>query len=249
MSWMLIARVVVAAFAVALAGCGTVERLSNVGEPPPQSRIINPLAYQPAVQMPMPQEVAIERPPNSLWRQGARAFLSDQRAARVGDLVTVTINIADAAKLENTTTRGRTNTETAQARALAGYETIWNRLPGQTGAVTPEGLIDASSASNSQGNGSVNRREDVSIRLAATITQILPNGNLVIAGSQEVRVNNENRVLQVAGVVRPQDIRSDNQIPYDRVAEARISYGGRGQITDVQQPRWGQQVFDAIWPF
>ncbi|HSG34236.1 MAG TPA: flagellar basal body L-ring protein FlgH, partial [Sphingomonadaceae bacterium] len=110
-------------------------------------------------------------------------------------------------------------------------------------------LIDLSSNSNSQGSGSVNRDEEIKLRVAALVTQVLPNGNLVIAGRQEVRVNYEVRDLQIAGLIRPEDITSTNTIKYDQIAEARIAYGGRGQISDVQQPRYGQQVFDIIWPF
>jgi flagellar L-ring protein precursor FlgH len=241
--------VLLASVALSLGACNTAERLAAAGQQPEQSRILNPAAFQPNVTMPMPGEPAVERPPNSLWRPGARAFLSDQRASRVGDILTVTINVADAAQLQNTTARSRANTENAQGTAMLGYEMIWNRLPGQTGSVNPAGLINAGSNTSNQGAGSVNRAESVSMRVAAVVTQVLPNGNLVIQGSQEMRVNFENRVLQIAGVIRPQDVRSDNQVPYDRIAEARISYGGRGQITDVQQPRWGQQVFDAIFPF
>ncbi len=238
-----------ATVAMGLGACNSVERLAAAGQQPEQSRILNPAAFQPNVTMPMPAEPAVERPPNSLWRPGARAFLSDQRASRVGDILTVTINVADAAQIQNTTARSRTNTENAQGSAMLGYELIWNRLPGQTGSVDPSSLINAGSNNSSQGSGSVNRAESITMRVAAVVTQVLPNGNLVIQGSQEMRVNFENRVLQIAGVIRPQDVRSDNQVPYDRIAEARISYGGRGQITDVQQPRWGQQIFDVIFPF
>jgi len=106
-----------------------------------------------------------------------------------------------------------------------------------------------SSSTSSRGTGSIERKETITLRVAAVVTQTLPNGNLVVQGKQEVRVNSENRILQVAGVVRPQDIRSTNEIPHDRLAEARIEYGGKGQVTDVQRPRWGQEIFDVIFPF
>ena len=81
------------------------------------------------------------------------------------------------------------------------------------------------------------------------ITEVLPNGNLAIFGRQEVQVNFERRDLVVAGVIRPEDITSGNTIAYEQIAEARVSYGGQGQITDFQQPRYGQQLYDIVFPF
>jgi len=244
-------RLPLLAAAIALGGCSTLDRLSHVGAPPPQSAIANPAGARPPVQMPMPTPVAVERQPNSLWQPGARAFFKDQRASTVGDILTVTINIADTATLENSSSRSRSNAEGAGLPSFLGYDAgrILKRLPGQNAAAPNDSLVDMSSSSSSTGTGSIERRETIALRVAAVVTQILPNGNLVVQGSQEVRVNSENRVLQVAGVVRPQDIRSTNEIPHDRLAEARIQYGGRGQLTDVQRPRWGQEIFDVIFPF
>ena len=134
---------------------------------------------------------------------------------------------------------------------ILGFERkIWERLPGNNNAtLDPTNLISLGSQSNSAGTGQITRNDTVALRVAAVVTQVLPNGNLVVRGTQEVRVNFETRVLQIAGVIRSQDIRSDNEIPYDRIAEARIAYGGRGQLTDMQQPRWGQQIYDIIFPF
>jgi flagellar L-ring protein precursor FlgH len=240
------------ALAVALGGCtSTLDRLSSVGAPPPQSAVDNPAKTRPAVQMPMPTPLPIERPANSLWQPGARAFFKDQRASSVGDIVTVTINIADTATLENSSSRTRSASEGAALPSFLGYDiaSIVKRLPGKNGPGDPNNLVEGSSSSASSGSGSIERKETIALRVAAVVTQILPNGNLVVIGSQEVRVNSENRILQVAGVVRPQDIRSTNEIPHDRLAEARIQYGGKGQITDVQRPRWGQEIFDVVFPF
>lgn len=229
--------------------CNTLDRLSSIGAEPPVTPIQNPAIAQPPVTMPTPAPVALERQANSLWTTGARAFFKDQRASQIGDILTVTINIADNAQLSNSTERTRTNTEGANAANLLGYENrIFDHLPG-TNKSDPTKLINLGSNSDSKGTGTINRTETIALRVAVTVTQVLTNGNLVVQGSQEVRVNFENRVLQIAGVIRPQDIRSDNQIPYDRIAEARIAYGGRGQLTDVQQPRWGQQVYDILFPF
>ncbi|RMD62394.1 MAG: flagellar basal body L-ring protein FlgH [Alphaproteobacteria bacterium] len=238
-----------ALLSLALSGCNALTRLSQVGEEPPLTRIENPakLHDNQPVAMPMPPPVPVERQANSLWRPGSRAFLKDQRASQVGDILTVVIDIKDEAKISNTTTRSRDNAENANASSFLGYEQSLGQILPE--AVDPTSLIDLGSTSSSQGSGSINRDEDISLRIAALVTQVLPNGNLVIAGQQEVRVNFEVRHLQVAGIIRPEDITSGNTIKYDQIAEARIAYGGRGQITDVQQPRYGQQIYDILWPF
>jgi flagellar L-ring protein precursor FlgH len=237
--------------ATSLSACNTVTRLSQVGSEPPLSKIQNPASAQPTVTMPMPTPMPLERQANSLWRPGARAFFKDQRANQIGDILTVTINIADTASLSNSTTRTRNNSESADTSNLLGYERkLWERLPGNNNAtLDPTNLINLGSTSNSTGTGQITRNDTVALRVAAVVTQVLPNGNLVVQGTQEVRVNFETRVLQIAGVIRSQDIASNNEIPYDRIAEARIAYGGRGQITDMQQPRWGQQIYDILFPF
>jgi len=197
--------------------------------------------------MPMPSPRPSIREANALWRPGARAFFRDQRAADVGDIITVTIVINDKAKVNNETKRSRNNAENLGVNALLGYEASLNVLLPQ--AINPSNLIDMSSQMNSGGAGSIARDESIELKIAGVITQLLPNGNMVVHGRQEVRVNYEVRELQVAGVIRPEDIASDNTIAFDKVAEARVAYGGRGMITDVQQPRLGSQVMDILLPF
>jgi flagellar L-ring protein precursor FlgH len=229
-----------------LAGCGSLERLSRVGRPPEMTPPSNPTsdpAWRP-VSMPMP--APHEPPPNanSLWRPGSRTFLRDQRAAQVGDLITILVSIADTAQLQNETQRSRVGADSMGVPQLFGMQTRW--LPR---AATPATLLSTNSSDTSDGKGSINRSDTVTLRVAATITQVLPNGNLVVGGRQEVRVNAELRELAVQGVIRPQDIASDNTIQHDRLAEARIAYGGRGTISDLQQPRYGQQLLDILSPF
>jgi len=238
-----------ALLSVALTGCNALTRLSQVGEEPPLTTIQNPavLHDNKPVQVPLPPPIELERNANSLWRPGSRAFLKDQRASEVGDIVTVNIEIADSAEISNTTTRTRAGAEDADLPAFLGFESeLDDFLPD---AVNPDNLVEFSSDSSSQGAGSVERDETIDLSIAAIVTQTLPNGNLVIAGSQEVRVNFEVRDLRVVGIIRPEDITSANTIQLDQIAEARFSYGGRGQISDLQQPRYGQQVFDIIWPW
>ncbi len=245
----LVASTLIACAALALSACNALTRLSQVGEEPPLATIQNPAALHGnrPVAMPMPPPMVVERKPNSLWRPGSRAFLKDQRAADVGDILTVIIEIEDSATISNATSRSRTAGEDASASSVVGYEDSLGQILPE--AVDPTNLIDLDSNSNSEGSGSVNRDETINLRVAALVTQVLPNGNLVIAGRQEVRVNFEVRELQVAGMIRPEDITSINTVSYDQIAEARIAYGGRGQISDVQQPRYGQQIFDIVWPF
>jgi flagellar L-ring protein precursor FlgH len=235
--------------ALALAGCGAADRLRNVGKAPDMSAIENPRdrpGYRP-VRMPMPEPRVTVSAPNSLWRTGSRAFFKDQRAGRIGDLVTVRVRITDKAAIDNTTKRARQNGESLGAENMFGFETQVSKiLPEGTKA---ESLLAASSNSSSRGEGSVRRSEQLVTNVAAVVTQLLPNGNMVIEGKQEVRVNFEVRELTVAGVVRPEDIEADNTVDSTKIAEARIAYGGRGQITDVQQPRYGQQVMDILLPF
>jgi flagellar L-ring protein precursor FlgH len=237
--------------AVALAGCGAQERLERVGKKPPQSGIENPsrLHGNRPVQIPMPAPRAGDdtRNANSLWSPGSRAFFKDQRASEVGDILSVVIDIDDSAQLENETTRERNAGETAGAPNFLGLESQLNNvLPN---AVNPANLVNLNSESETTGSGGIDREEQITTRIATTVTQVLPNGNLVVAGRQEVRVNYENRILQVTGIVRPEDISSQNEIQDEDIAEARIIYGGEGQLSDVQQPRYGQQIYDIIFPF
>jgi len=232
---------------VVASGCSSIDRLSQIGEKPKLTEIENPTTqpgYKP-VQMPMPKPETASYNANSLWRNGSRAFFKDQRASRIGDILTVTVNITDKANIANETQRSRTNKEDSGITDFIGAET----LGAQAKKVLPGRILTADSTASSDGKGSVNRQEALQTNVAAVVTQLLPNGNLVVEGKQEIRVNFEIRELIVAGIVRPEDIQSDNTIDSSKIAQARIAYGGRGQITDVQQPRYGQQVMDVLLPF
>ena len=234
---------------IALSGCGTLAKLSEVGRPPELSPTANPTEdpkWRP-VTMPMPRPESAPTEANSLWRSGSRAFFKDQRAAQVGDILTVLVNIADKGVLDNATGATRTGSENAGTSNLFGLE---NQLPKLISKnLNPSSLVNTSSTNANTGTGTIKRDETVTLRLAGVVTQVLGNGNLVVAARQEVRVNSELRELQVSGVVRPQDIASDNTVMHDRMAEARIAYGGRGTLTDLQQPRYGQQILDVLMPF
>ncbi|MGI9494351.1 MAG: flagellar basal body L-ring protein FlgH [Geminicoccaceae bacterium] len=235
--------------AILLTGCNALNRLQNIGKEPPLSPVGQPAdeaSYQP-VALPMPAYIPEVYQANSLWRQGARSFFKDQRARTTGDVLTVKVTIEDEASLQNRTTRSRTNSENMGVSGLFGIENQFNRF--FKGTVDPGSLVDLDSDLSNRGQGNVSRNEDINLNVAAVVTQILPNGNLVIRGRQEVRVNFEVRELYVAGVVRPEDITPDNTITHEQIAELRIAYGGRGQLSDVQQPRYGSQVLDVILPF
>lgn len=232
-----------------LSACGTADRLANIGQAPDMSPIENPAEdgdYK-RVSMPMPTVENIVKEKNSLWASNRQTFFKDQRATNVGDILTVMIDIDDEAALENESERSRTADENAGLNSFLGNELKLAEIFSE--GIDNTSLVDLQSTSRSRGGGSTERDEEVKMKLAATVTQILPNGNMVIQGRQEVRVNFEKRVLELAGVIRPEDVTVENAIPYEKIAEARISYGGKGQITDMQQPRYGQQVYDILFPF
>lgn len=183
----------------------------------------------------------------SLWSGARQSLLGDRRAVQQGDILTVVIEIDEEAEISNETERSRSGSESVGVPNLFG-------IPQRIDPELPEGAslsqaVSIDSRSSSSGDGSVRRNEKLTLRVAATVVDVLPNGVLAISGSQELRVNFEMRELLVSGYVRPEDISRQNEITYDKIATARVSYGGRGQITDVQQPRIGQQVLDAVLPF
>jgi len=237
------------AVALATSGCNTLQRLSEVGDGPKLSPVTNPTQdprWQP-ISMPMPAPVQASAGANSLWRSGSRAFFRDQRAAQVGDILTVLVEINERAELSNQSNRNREGADSLGIPSLFGLESSLSKI--LPNSVNPSSLVSASGSQNATGTGAIKRNEAVTLKVAAVVTQVLPNGNLVLQGRQEVKVNQELRELLVTGVIRSQDIASDNTVKHDRMAEARIAYGGRGTISDVQAPRWGQQVLDLVLPF
>jgi len=233
--------------AVLGAGCSTIDKLKTIGEAPPLSPMENPTTkpgYKP-VQMPMPTPQPVSFNPNSLWRNGSRAFFKDQRAHQVGDLLTVKVNINDTAQFQDQTQVARSATEDSGITNFIGANTIVNPAK----AVLPGQILTTDSNTQSNANGSINRTDQLVTNVAAVVTQLLPNGNLVIEGKQEIRLNTEMRELLVAGVVRPEDIDSDNTIELPKIAEARVAYGGKGTLSNIQEPPWGQQALEVLLPF
>ena len=228
------------------AGCA---KLENVGKVPPLTPAQGGDEYNAMATPSLPQQVEHQRGTDtaSLWSAGRRSLLGDRRAVQRGDILTVVIEIDDKAEISNSTARNRKGSEKAGLPNLLGIpQRINEKLPA---GATMDNAFESHSTSTFSGDGSVRRKEKLTLRVAATVIGVLPNGVLAIQGSQEVRVNFEIRELLVTGYVRPEDISRQNQITYDKIASARISYGGRGQISDAQQPRYGQQAADIILPF
>lgn len=235
---------------VTISGCNLATRLSQVGDGPELTDIQNPVArpdYRP-VSLPMPAPVMVEDNPNSLWRAGARAFFKDHRAKEVGDVVTVLLDLDDSAKLENKTERDRADSEDFDLNDFLGLEDELSKVLPQ-GIDSPGQIVNFANEHSTSGDGEIDRSESIDLTIAAVVTQILPNGALVITGRQEIRVNSELRELYVTGVIRPSDIDPDNTITHDKIAEMRVAYGGRGTLSELQQPRWGMQIWDIIFPF
>ncbi|MDO5705305.1 MAG: flagellar basal body L-ring protein FlgH [Paracoccus sp. (in: a-proteobacteria)] len=231
---------------LAVTACG---RTDHLGKPPTMTEPQASVEFAAMTNPPLEITPTTGRPEAaaSLWESSQSSLVGDRRATQRGDILTVVIQIDDRAEMSNTTGRSRKSADTAGISSLAGIpQRLNDALP--EGA-TMEDLVDMDSSSTFKGTGNISRRDKMTLRVAATVLDRLPNGILQIQGTQEVRVNFEMRELTVSGFVRPEDISRRNEIAYDRIAGARISYGGRGQISDVQQPRYGQQIADIVLPY
>lgn len=228
------------------AACG---RSDHFGKPPSFTPTMNNSEHFAMMNPPIP--LAADRPAArekaSLWSKNRQSLLGDRRAMQRGDILTVVIEINEEAKISNQTNRSRSGSEKMAVSALGGLPQV--AADGLPDGASLDPAVDLNSSGKSSGSGAVRRQEELTLRIAATVVDVLPNGILSIEGSQEVRVNFEMRELLVTGFVRPEDVSRQNQITYDKIASARVSYGGRGQITDVQQPRYGQQALDMVLPF
>lgn len=236
---------------VILLATGACSRSHPIGQAPELSAQTSGAEFMAMVSPEIPTRLdntpAVATAEASLWTQNRGSLLGERRAQDQGDILTVVIQVDDRAEITNVSGRSRSGSEQMSVGALFG-------LPQRAAAALPEGAsldpgVALSSSSEARGQGSVSRNEKLTLRVAATITGVLPNGVLVIEGHQEIRVNFEVRDLVVSGFVRPEDISRQNEVTYDKIASARISYGGRGEISEMQQPRYGQQLFDAILPF
>ncbi len=238
----MIGKSVMMIVALALLG-GCADKIADLNREPHLSPIGSGL-HPNRTSMPVTAPMPVSRRDNSFWQDASADLFRDPRATRVGDVVTVKISIKDKASLDSTSERSR------DSSSNHAYDLNYNINTG--GAKTKGDATvgaNASAKTSTKGEGTITRSESIELLVAAVVTDVLPNGNLVVSGTQEVRVNFEVRVLNVAGILRPRDIATDNTVSYDKIAEARISYGGRGRITEVQQPGWGQQVIDLLAPY
>jgi flagellar L-ring protein precursor FlgH len=233
----------------ALTAMGACGRLDHVGKPPDFSPNSGTYEHRAMSAIPLPRTLEEGRPTDdaSLWARDRKSLLGDRRAAARGDILTVVIEIDEEASISNSTQRSRSGSESLSLPQFFGIPQRINEGLPEGATLDPAVATDQSSAS--AGDGSVRRQEQLTLRVAATVVEVMQNGTLRIQGSQEVRVNFEIRELLVTGYVRPEDISRQNEVTYDKIASARISYGGRGQISDVQQPRYGQQIADIVLPF
>ncbi|MFI3242058.1 MAG: flagellar basal body L-ring protein FlgH [Alphaproteobacteria bacterium] len=230
-----------------LNGCGILQSIKNIGSPPRLSPIENPVEdkdYKPLTQ-PMPDEYAKYSNPNSLWQRGSQGFFKDLRASRVGDILTVKISAEDTALMENETEQNQSGVTDSDVNALAGLETTIDTALGTDSS----NLLDVKSDKEMSGDGKIDRKESIDVTMAATVIQVLPNGNMVIQGSQEIRVNYEVRQLMVQGIVRRADINAQNTIESSKIADLRVSYGGEGVLSDIQKSSYGTQFLDIVKPF
>ncbi len=239
-------RLALLALPLLLAAC---EPLATVGRAPDFTPLEPRFEHRALYTVPLPERTEPLRPAGgaSLWESGQRSLLGDRRASRAGDILTVVIEIDDRAVMNNTTGRNRSGEQSMGIPQLLGIPQRLNeRLPA---GASMEDAVALRGGSGFQGSGQIARNEQMTLRVATTVVERLPNGVLRIEGSQEVRVNNELRELLVSGYIRPEDISRRNEIAYDRIAGARISYGGRGTLSGAQQPRYGQQIADIVLPF
>jgi flagellar L-ring protein precursor FlgH len=236
--------------AIPLGACGSIKEAVHG---PTLSKPGNPAPLTPTTQEGLSQAISNRDPlpqaasPNSLWRTGARAFFHDQRASKVGDILTVLIEIDDSAKTTNATNASLTTANAMGVPNFFGLESTLGRVMPK--AFDPAKAISTNTSSTSAGAGGIDRQEQISLTIAAVVTQVLPNGNLAIQGRQEVKTNNDTRILTVEGIVRPEDITSANTILHTQIAEARINYGGKGDIAAVQKTPAGTGLLQRFFPF
>ena len=232
-------------WAVVLGGCaGGVPKMG----PPVQSPASS---YGPGQSVGLPPQpaAALRSPANgSLWHDDAAlvSLFADQKARDVGDIITIKIIESSKASNKASTDTDRSSSLSASVDAFFNAE---KRFPADQPFFNPFSKVAGGISSEFEGAGTTNRSGDLDAYITALVTGVLPNGNLVVTGSREVLVNNENQIIQLTGVVRPRDINADNLVLSTYVADARIAYSGSGVVDDRQRPGWLTNVLMTVWPF
>lgn len=240
--------------AILLSACNIPEKLSSIGDTPPLTNIQDPTKlpnYEP-VQMPMPQPIEYRRAGNTLWEPGSRAFFKDQRAGKIGDIVTINVSVNQKQAITMSPDISRKNKGSLTMASALGLENkmekFFPKKQHKAGESNPT-WMDFSSNPSLSGSGSYNVSDAIQFKMAAHVIQVLPNGNMVVQGRQEIRLVDEVREIELKGIVRREDIGSSNSVSSDKIAEMRISYGGRGELSDMQRFPWGQQILNKVMPF
>jgi flagellar L-ring protein FlgH len=241
-----------------LTGCNLARSFSTIGEPPQMTQIKDPRdvpGYEP-VHMPMPEPMQVsQKSTNSLWQTGSRAFFKDQRACKVGDVLTVEVNVDRKQSMQMNPDISRQSSLSSTVTEVLGHslpiqKRIAKALPGnQSDPGRIDTWADVKSSPAHKSSAKYDVQDKMQFNMAAVVVQILPNGNMVVQGREEVRLVNELREIEIKGVVRREDISSNNTIPSQKIAQLRISYGGRGDLSDAQSAPWGQQYLNKLLPF
>jgi len=228
------------AAALALGGCQDLVRpqLTPVG----QGLANNPPLVSTPVAIPAP---ALPQH-GSLWVPGSKQFFKDSRAHQVGDIITVVVAENAAAKTEAKTDTSREHT---QQSGLLDFLNLEGKLRERGIPLGDTNLVNTSSNREFKGDGKTDRKDSLTASIAAVVMQVLPNGLLVIQGQREVVVNYEKQMLTIQGIIRPEDVTSQNTISSAKIAEARIAYAGRGTVDEAQTPQYGVRWIDKIIPF
>jgi flagellar L-ring protein precursor FlgH len=204
------------------------------------------MRMEPLVQRETVKEVAPA--PGSIWpgENARNRLFVDLKARNVNDIVTIIISESAQGGNKATTNTSRETSTAAGIDALLGLDTsILNKNPNMGGKIA----IGGTSTNELSGSGDTSRGGSLAARLTARVTRVLENGNLMIEGRRQLTVNAEDQYIIMNGIIRPEDITSDNLIYSQYIADARIIYTGDGVINDKMRPGWLTRVVDWAWPF
>jgi flagellar L-ring protein precursor FlgH len=191
---------------------------------------------------PPPQE-------GSLWTpKNPRGLLADLRACNVGDIIMVSITENSKAGDEASTSADKTSGVKVGITSLLGLS-MPQMNAFKDNNITAENAIEGAVGNTSKGQGKTDRQSTFTTIMSTRVIQILPNNNLVIQGQRQMKINNETEVVSLSGIVRPEDLDTNNTVPSAKVAEARMEISGFGVVSDKQRQGWLTRIIDHIWPW